>query len=90
MVSKSVSLSVCVSVCMFVCLPVGISLELHVVLLSKKSLEYNEVLVRQGQPINSVYFILRSVANTHGVRGVHVCVTWTGVIKFFDNNYPLR
>ena len=38
-----------------------------VVLMRKKSLGYNELLVRQGQPVNSVYFILRSAANTHVV-----------------------
>ena len=30
-----------------------------IILMRKKSLGYNEVLARQGQPINSVYFILR-------------------------------
>jgi len=35
-----------------------------IILMRKKSLGYNDVLVRQGQPINSVYFILRSAANT--------------------------
>jgi len=31
-----------------------------IILLRKKSLDYNEMLARQGQPVNSVYFILRS------------------------------
>lgn len=31
-----------------------------IILMRKKSLSYNEVLAAQGQPVNSVYFILRS------------------------------
>jgi len=36
-----------------------------VILMRKKSLGYNEVMARQGQQINSVFFILQSVANIH-------------------------
>jgi len=40
-----------------------------IILMRKKSLGYNEVLVRQGQTINSIYFILRLAANnTHDMQ----------------------
>jgi len=55
-----------------------------IILLRKKSLEYNQVLVRQGQPINSVYFILRSAANsiyTYVSRYVVFCKFFTYVLR---------
>jgi len=38
-----------------------------IILMRKKSLGYNEVLVRQGQPISSVYFILRSACGHYSL-----------------------
>ena len=57
-----------------------------VILMRKKSLGYNELLIRQGQTINSVYFILRSAANflhtpCNFVFHYDSCVSWSILYK---------
>jgi len=44
-----------------------------VILLRRKSRGYNEVLVRQGQRVNSIYFILRSAC---GLTLASCCLLW--------------